>query len=259
MNEEIKISINRFNFSYDGKIKVLHNISLDIVKNEITCFIGPSGCGKSTLLKCINSVNESIKSRHSEGIITIDGHQILEKGEPTRIRSEEYKKPRVSMVKQRYSLEHHSVFHHIAQVLKEVGIHNKSEYKDRVEYYLKKVCLWEEVKDRLLDSAQDLSRGQQQRLSLAVAIAGNADIILLDCPTSALDPVSTEMIEELLVELKEKHTILLVTNMMGLAARVSEYTAFLYQGQVYEYDRTTKVFMNPAVAETEYFVTHGFV
>ena len=258
MSDDIKISVNHFSFSYDGKIKVLHDVSINILKNEITCFIGPSGCGKSTILKCINSVNSPIRYRFIDGIITIDGHEILEKGEPTRVTST-FHKPTVGMVKQRYSLEHHSVFDTVADAVKKEGVADLSDIKDKVEFYLKKVNLWDEVKDRLKDLAVHLSRGQQQRLAIAKTIAAKPEILLLDCPTSALDPISREMIEELLISLKENYTIILVTNIMELAARVSSYTAFFYQCQILEYDKSTKIFLNPSVPETEYYVTHGFI
>jgi phosphate transport system ATP-binding protein len=258
MSDDIKIAVNHFSFSYDGKIKVLHDISINILRNEITCFIGPSGCGKSTLLKCINSVNNPIRYKFIDGIITIDGHEIMEKGEPTRLTSS-FHRPTVGMVKQRYNLESHTIFDTVATAVKKDKSSEKENIDDMVEYFLKKVNLWDETKNRLKDPATHLSRGQQQRLSIAKAIASNPEILLLDCPTSALDPISRETVEDLLVELKGEHTVILVTNIMELAARVSAYTAFFYQCQILEYDKSTKIFLNPSVPETEYYVTHGFI
>ncbi len=256
MSEKIKLALNNFNFSYDGKIAVLHDITFDIIENEITAIIGPSGCGKTTLLKCIAGANDNFIKKYHEGVISMDGVQILTKGEaPQKIDADNI----FGIVSQSVELPKKTIYAGLASSIKKSGIKNESDINDIIQDTLKKVILWEEVKDRLNESTLTLSLGQQQRLAMALAIAKNPQILLLDCPTSALDPISRQNIEDLLIELKNRFTIIITTNIMGVAARTSAQTLFLYLGQVYEYDKTTKIFTNPEIEETDYFIKQSFV
>ncbi len=256
MSENIKLALNHFNFSYDDKIAVLHDISIDITENNITAIVGPSGCGKSTLLKCIAGANDHFIKNHHEGVISMNGQQILTKGEaPQKIDIEKI----MGYVPQKVEFAKRSILSNITSSIRISGIINEKEILRKVEIILKRVKLWDEVKERLDESTTNLSHGQRQRLAIAVAIAKEPEILLLDCPTSDLDPISRYIIEDLLIELKNDFTILVATNIMGVAARISSYTVFLYLGQVFEYDKTTKIFTNPEVDETDYFIKQGFV
>ncbi|RMD98114.1 MAG: phosphate ABC transporter ATP-binding protein, partial [Calditrichaeota bacterium] len=237
---EVAISIQHLNFYY-GEKQALHDITLDIPKNQITAFIGPSGCGKSTLLRCINRLNDLIEDTRLEGTIEIEGKNIYD---PSTDVIELRKN--TGMVFQKSTPFPKSIYENIAYGPKIAGIRHKKTLDEIVEKSLRSAALWEEVKDRLKDSALGLSGGQQQRICIARAIAVEPKIILMDEPCSALDPIATAKIEELMLELKKNYTIVIVTHNMQQAARVSDRTAFLWMGKLIEYDLTSKIFTNPA-------------
>lgn len=249
---EKKIFAEDLSVFYGAK-KALHNISLDISANEVTAFIGPSGCGKSTLLRTFNRMNDLVDGIRITGSVMIDRSNIYD-GDVDVVAL----RKRVGMVFQKSTPFPKSIFDNIAFGPRLNGISNKSALEGIVEQSLKKSALWEEVHDRLHSSALGLSGGQQQRLCIARAIAVDPDILLMDEPCSALDPISTAKIEELILELKKNYTIVIVTHNMQQAARVSEYTAFFYMGHLVEYDKTRKIFTNPAKKETEDYVTGRF-
>jgi len=236
-----------------GQAKALKEISLSIPERLVTAFIGPSGCGKSTFLRCFNRMNDLIDSVRIEGTVSIGGHDIYAKD----VDVIELRK-RVGMVFQKSNPFPKSIYENIAYGLRLHGIKGKSELDGIVEQSLKGAALWEEVKDRLQSSALGLSGGQQQRLCIARAIAIKPEIILMDEPASALDPIATARIEELILELKRDFTIVIVTHNMQQAARISDYTAFFYLGSLIEYDNTTKIFTNPKQKQTEDYVTGRF-
>ena len=238
---------------YYGKAKALKNINLAIREKVVTAFIGPSGCGKSTLLRCFNRMNDLIDGVRIEGKVGIDGYDIY--GPDVDVI--ELRK-RVGMVFQKSNPFPKSIYENIAYGLKLHGTKSKSEIDAVVEKSLRGAALWEEVKDRLHQSALGLSGGQQQRLCIARAIAIRPEVILMDEPASALDPLATSKIEDLILELKREFTIVIVTHNMQQAARVSDFTAFFYIGEMVEYDTTTKIFTNPAKKQTEDYVTGRF-
>ncbi len=238
---------------YYGKAKALKEISIAIQEKVVTAFIGPSGCGKSTLLRCLNRMNDLIDGVRTEGSIRIAGHDINSRD----VDVIELRK-RVGMVFQRSNPFPKSIYENIAYALRLQGTKSRSELDGIVETSLKGAALWDEIKDRLHTSALGLSGGQQQRLCIARAIAIRPEIILMDEPASALDPIATAKVEELILDLKKDFTIVIVTHNMQQAARISDYTAFFYLGALIEYGRTGKIFTNPAQKQTEDYVTGRF-
>jgi phosphate transport system ATP-binding protein len=238
---------------YYGAAKALKDISVTIGEKVVTAFIGPSGCGKSTLLRCYNRMNDLIDNVRIEGDIEIGGENIYSKD----VDVIELRK-RVGMVFQRSNPFPKSIYENIAYGLKLHGTTSKSDLDAIIEKSLTGAALWDEVKDRLHTSALGLSGGQQQRLCIARAIAIQPEIILMDEPASALDPIATSKIEELILQLKKDFTIVIVTHNMQQAARISDYTAFFYLGQLIEFDSTLKIFTNPSKKQTEDYVTGRF-
>lgn len=254
MNNPIydKITVNNLCFYY-GSNQVLKNIDLTIKENTILALIGPSGCGKSTFLRCINRMNDIIHGIKLTGDILIDNDSIYRsKYDVTSLRR------KVGMVFQKSNPFPKSIFDNIAYGLKINGMKNKYDIESIVEKSLKSTALWDEVKDRLRESAMGLSGGQQQRLCIARTIAVQPDIILMDEPASALDPISTQKIEELIQTLKQNYTIVIVTHNMQQAARVSDYTAFFYMGELIETNRTDIIFTKPEREMTENYITGKF-
>lgn len=246
------IEVKNFSFWY-GDAKVLHEQTFDMPKQRVTAFIGPSGCGKSTLLRCFNRMNDLIDGIRHDGDVLIGGQSIFDPAlEVISLRK------RVGMVFQKYNPFPKSIYENIVYALRVAGRNRKSELDEVVERSLRGSALWEEVKDRLQDSALGLSGGQMQRLCIARAIANQPEILLMDEPCSALDPVATGKIEELIHELKKQFTIVIVTHNMQQAARVSDRTAFFYLGKLIEYDETQKIFMNPQNPQTEDYVSGRF-
>ncbi len=233
-----------------GKDQALKGIDLDVPANQVTAFIGPSGCGKSTLLRCFNRMNDLVDICRVEGKILLDGEDIYARGvDVAELRR------KVGMVFQKPNPFPKSIYENVAYGLRLQGVSNKAVLDEVVEGSLRGAALWDEVKDRLGDNAFGLSGGQQQRLVIARAIAIEPEVILLDEPASALDPISTLKIEELIHELKEKYTILIVTHNMQQAARVSDYTAFMYLGDLVEFGETTTLFTDPEKKQTEDYIT----
>lgn len=254
MQEKIKIKVENFNFYY-GNFQALKNLNLPIYEKRITAIIGPSGCGKSTLLRCFNRMHDLYPNIRYEGSITLypDNINIISKeADPLYIRR------RIGMVFQKPNPFPKSIFENVAYGLRINGVNNKKIIEERVEKALRDAGLWDEVKDRLKENAYALSGGQQQRLCIARAIAVEPEVLLFDEPTSALDPISTAKIEDLLVELKQKVTIVIVTHNMQQAARISCYTAFMYLGELIEFDQTEKIFTNPGKKLTEDYITGRF-
>jgi phosphate transport system ATP-binding protein len=246
------IGVRDFNFYYAG-VQALHSITLDIPDKQVTAFIGPSGCGKSTFLRSINRMNDIIPEAHAEGTITIDGQNIYGPGtDAVELRR------RVGMVFQKSNPFPKSIYENVAYGLRIGGVRNKRQLDATVERSLVRAALWDEVKDRLHGSALALSGGQQQRLCIARALAVDPEILLMDEPASALDPIATSKIEELIYELKDNYTIVIVTHNMQQAARVSNRTAFFMLGKLVEYGDTRQIFMNPREKMTEDYVTGRF-
>ncbi len=250
--EEVQICARDFNFYY-GKFHALKNINLDVHRNRVTAFIGPSGCGKSTLLRAFNRMYELYPEQRAQGELRLDGRNILDRDvDLIDLRA------RVGMVFQKPTPFPMSIYDNIAFG---VSMHEKlsrSAMDERVEWALRKGALWEEVKDKLKQGGTSLSGGQQQRLCIARCIAVKPDVLLLDEPTSALDPISTARIEELIMELKRDFTIVIVTHNMQQAARVSDYTAYMYLGELIEVGRTDRIFIKPEKRETEDYITGRF-
>jgi phosphate transport system ATP-binding protein len=248
-----KIQAEGLNFFY-GDTRALQDISIRIQPNVVTAFIGPSGCGKSTFLRTLNRMNDIIPDTRVEGKLLIDGNDIYERGiDVVALRR------RVGMVFQKSNPFPKSVFDNIAYGLRVNNMDSsRAEVEERVEQSLRQAALWDEVKDRLHDSALAMSGGQQQRLCIARALAVRPDILLMDEPASALDPIATQRIEELVYDLKKDYTIVIVTHNMQQAARVSDFTAFFWLGRLVEYDRTQKIFTNPGEKLTEDYVTGRF-
>lgn len=235
---------------YYGDNEALTDISMRVARRRVTALIGPSGCGKTTLLRCFNRMNDLIDDVRITGKIELNGMEI----HSTSVDIAQLRR-RVGMVFQRPNPFPKSIYENVAYGLRLQGRLPKSEVDDRVEWALKNAALWEEVSDRLNESALDMSGGQQQRLVIARAIAVQPDVLLLDEPASALDPISTLKIEELIHQLKQDYTILIVTHNMQQAARVSDYTGFLYLGKLVEYDTTNIIFTNPTEKQTEDYIT----
>ncbi|MDO9054779.1 MAG: phosphate ABC transporter ATP-binding protein PstB [Gallionella sp.] len=247
-----RVTVRDLNFYY-GKAQALNNINLDIAEKKVTAFIGPSGCGKSTLLRTFNRMYELYPKQKATGSIVLDGKNILDKNQDlNKLRA------KVGMVFQKPTPFPMSIHDNIAFGVKLYQSLNKHDMEERVEWALRKAALWDEVKDKLTQSGMGLSGGQQQRLCIARAIAVKPEVLLLDEPTSALDPISTAHIEKLIDELKEDFTIVIVTHNMQQAARVSDYTAYMYLGDLMEFGDTSTVFTNPKRKETEDYITGRF-
>lgn len=239
--------------AFYGANHVLKDITMEIKENTVTAFIGPSGCGKSTFLRMFNRMNDYIETFRKEGDIFINGKEIYKKS----VKLEELRQD-IGMVFQKPNPFPKSIFENAAYGLKVRGVRDNKEISERVEKSLKKAALWNEVKDQLDKSAFSLSGGQQQRLCIARALAVKPSIILMDEPASALDPISTAKIEELITELKQQYTIVIVTHNMQQAARVSDKTAFFYLGELIEFGKTSEIFTNPRNKQTENYVTGRF-
>jgi phosphate transport system ATP-binding protein len=246
------LEIRNLNFYY-GKFQGLKNINLDIIENKVTAFIGPSGCGKSTLLRTLNRMYDLYPGQRAEGEINFYGENILNPKQDLNLL-----RARIGMVFQKPTPFPMSIYDNIAFGVKLYERLGKIEMDERVEWALKKAALWNEVKDKLNQSGLSLSGGQQQRLCIARGVAVKPSILLLDEPTSALDPISTGKVEELVNELKSDYTIAIVTHNMQQAARVSDYTAFMYLGELVEYNATKQIFLKPDRKETEDYITGRF-
>ncbi|HPQ39633.1 MAG TPA: phosphate ABC transporter ATP-binding protein PstB [bacterium] len=248
----IKISARNLDFYY-GSFQALHGITMDFMENEVTALIGPSGCGKSTFLRTINRMNDIIPGSRVNGEITFEEQNIYGPGvDVVQVRR------RIGMVFQRPNPFPKTIFNDVAYGLKINGVSNRAELRDRVEHSLKAAAIWDEVKDRLNESALGLSGGQQQRLCIARALAIQPEVVLMDEPASALDPIATQKIEELIVELKKDYTIIIVTHNMQQAARVSDVTAFFYLGKLIEVGQTDVIFTRPKLKQTEDYITGHF-
>ncbi|MBT8765966.1 phosphate ABC transporter ATP-binding protein PstB [Pseudomonas boanensis] len=247
--ETVALEVPGLSLFYGDK-QALHNVAMNIPKQRVTAFIGPSGCGKSTLLRCFNRMNDLVDGCRVDGEIRLDGKDIYRKGEDVA----ELRR-RVGMVFQKPNPFPKSIYENVVYGLRIQGINKKRVLDEAVEWALKGAALWDEVKDRLHESALGLSGGQQQRLVIARTIAVEPEVLLLDEPCSALDPISTLKVEELIYELKNKYTIVIVTHNMQQAARVSDYTAFMYMGKLIEFGDTDTLFTNPAKKQTEDYIT----
>jgi phosphate transport system ATP-binding protein len=249
---DIKVRVNDLTLHY-GTNPALKNINMEIPEKMVTAFIGPSGCGKSTFLRTLNRMNDLIDNVKIEGEVMIDGLNIYNKDiDVVNLRK------RVGMIFQKSNPFAKSVYDNVAFGPRINGISQRNKLDEIVEYSLKQAAIWDEVKGRLHNSALSLSGGQQQRLCIARTLAVNPDIILMDEPASALDPISTSKIEELIHELKQQYTIIIVTHNMQQAARTSDFTAFFYLGELVEFNRTEKMFSNPAKKQTEDYISGRF-
>lgn len=249
---QIKISVESMNFYY-GRLQALRQVSADIQTHQVTAFIGPSGCGKSTFLRTMNRMNDLIPDARCEGKVLLDGIDIYQKNiDITQIRR------KVGMVFQKSNPFPKTVYENVAYGLKIAGSKDKATIDEFVERSLKQAALWEEVKDKLHDSALKLSGGQQQRVCIARALAVEPEVLLMDEPASALDPISTAKIEELILDLKQTFTIVIVTHNMQQAARISDFTGFFYLGELVEFNTTSKIFTAPSNRKTEDYVTGRF-
>ena len=251
-DQNLRIAIRDLNFYY-GKFHAIKNVSMDIQSNKVTAFIGPSGCGKSTLLRTFNRLHELYPQNRATGQILLDGRNVLDsKVDPTLLRA------RVGMVFQKPTPFPMSIYDNIAFGVKLYERLNSRQMDERVEWALTKAALWNEVKDKLNQSGNGLSGGQQQRLCIARCIAIRPEVILLDEPCSALDPISTAHIEELVHDLKSDYTVVIVTHNMQQAARVSDFTAYMYLGELIEFDETDRIFTKPTQKATEDYITGKF-
>jgi phosphate transport system ATP-binding protein len=247
-----KIEIKHIDFYY-GSFHALKNISLNIESHSVVAFIGPSGCGKTTLLRLINRMNDLIPDTRLSGNIFIEGNDIYQKGMAV-----DKLRKNVGMVFQRPNPFPKSIYENVAYGLRVNGVRNEKFIRQRVEETLKDAALWDEVKDKLKKSAFELSGGQQQRLCIARAMAISPSVLLMDEPASALDPIATAKIEELVRELKKEYTIVIVTHNMQQAARISDKTAYFYLGEMIEYDNTNIIFTNPSKESTQNYITGRF-
>ena len=251
-NQNDQIKVNDFSVYYE-KFQAVKNVTCGFKKGAVTAMIGPSGCGKSTLLRAINRMNDLIPICHTTGEIIIDDLNIYSpRVDVVKLRQQ------VGMVFQKPNIFPKSIYDNITFGPKLLGIKNKATLNDIVEQSLQQAAIWDEVKDRLNNNALGMSGGQQQRLCLARALAVNPEVLLMDEPTSALDPKATASIEELISELREKYTIVIVTHNMQQAARVSDFTAFMYEGTLIEYGQTNQIFTNPKNQQTENYITGRF-
>ena len=252
MDNSIKMSTRDLDFYYVD-FRALHRISLDFHENQVTALIGPSGCGKSTLLRCLNRMNDLIPYSRVEGRVLLDGNDIYDPNlDVVALRRN------VGMVFQKPNPFPKTIYENVAYGLRVNGIKDKSFLAERVENSLKQAALWDEVKERLHDSALGLSGGQQQRLCIARAMAVEPEVLLMDEPASALDPIATQKIEELIHDLKKRYTIIIVTHNMQQAARVSDITAFFYLGEIIEVDQTETLFTRPKLKQTSDYITGRF-
>ena len=252
MANAVKMESKSLDFFY-GDFKALQDINLSFIENQVTALIGPSGCGKSTFIRCLNRMNDLIPETHVNGSLELDGEDIYDpKVDVVDLRR------RVGMVFQKPNPFPKTIFENVAYGLKVNGISDKDFIAERVETSLKGAALWDEAKDRLHDNALGLSGGQQQRLCIARAMAVEPEILLMDEPASALDPIATQKIEELIFELKKTYTIIIVTHSMQQAARVSDMTAFFYMGTLVEVDKTETLFTRPKHKQTEDYITGRF-
>lgn len=250
--KDIKIEVKKLDLFY-GEKQALRNINIEIPDKKVTAFIGPSGCGKSTFLRVINRMNDLIDNCRIEGEVRIDGIDIYDKNlDVVNLRKN------VGMVFQKSNLFPKSIFENIVFGSRLNGVKDKKVLNEIVERTAVQAAIWDEIKDRLNEPALSLSGGQQQRLCIARALAVKPQIILMDEPASALDPLSTAKVEELILDLKKEYTIVIVTHNMQQAARVSDYTAFFYMGDLIEVDKTTKMFTNPKQKQTEDYITGRF-
>jgi phosphate transport system ATP-binding protein len=245
-----KLRASNVDFFY-GKFQALHNVSIDFPENQITALIGPSGCGKSTFLRTLNRINDTIRGARVTGEVVLDGNSIMQV-DVTELRR------RVGMVFQRPNPFPKSIFDNIAYGVRINGLARRSEIHDVVERSLRRAALWEEVKDKLNKSAYALSGGQQQRLCIARALAVDPEVLLLDEPCSALDPIATSKIEELLLSIRDQCTLIIVTHNMQQAARVADLTGFFLMGRLVEFNKTDFIFKTPAKKETEDYITGRF-
>jgi len=252
MSGEVKVAIKNLSFFY-GQLQALKNITLSLEKNKVTAFIGPSGCGKSTILRVLNRIYELYPNQRAEGEVLLDGVDILSPKQDLNIL-----RAKVGMVFQAPTPFPMTIFDNIAFGLKLYERLPRSELEGRVENALQRAALWDEVKDKLHASGTSLSGGQQQRLCIARSVATRPEIILLDEPCSALDPISTAKIEELIAELSDDYTIAIVTHNMQQASRVSDYTAFMFLGELIEFGTTEKLFTTPGNKRTEDYITGRF-
>jgi len=252
MEKGLKIGIHDLDFFYSD-FHALKKISLEIYSRQVTAFIGPSGCGKSTLLRCLNRMNDLIPNSRAQGKVLLDGDNIYDPDvDVVTLRR------RIGMVFQKPNPFPKTVFENVAYGLRVNGVRNKAFIGEQVEKSIRRAALWDEVKDRLYDSALGLSGGQQQRLCIARALAVEPEVLLMDEPCSALDPIATQKIEELIDQLKEAYTIIIVTHNMQQAARVSDVTAFFYLGQLIEEGKTHSLFTRPKLKQTEDYITGRF-
>ncbi|CDX34609.1 high-affinity phosphate transport protein (ABC superfamily, atp_bind) [Mesorhizobium sp. ORS 3359] len=250
--EKAKIEVKNLNFYY-GQSKALKDINLSLPERSVTAFIGPSGCGKSTLLRVLNRIYELYPKQSAEGQVLLDGKNILDRSQDLNLL-----RTKIGMVFQKPTPFPMSIYENIAFGVRLYEKISKAEMDSRVESALKRAALWNEVKDKLNASGQSLSGGQQQRLCIARTVAVKPEVILLDEPASALDPLSTAKIEELIDELQADYTIVIVTHNMQQAARVSRQTAFMYLGELVEFDRTEKIFTSPREKRTQDYITGRF-
>lgn len=246
---ETCIRVENLNLFYSEK-QALHNVTMEMPRKKVTAYIGPSGCGKSTLLRCINRMNDLVDDVRIDGKILLDGEDVYDKSVNVAAL-----RRRVGMVFQKPNPFPKTIYENVAYGLRIQGVNDRRVLDEIVEKSLRGAALWDEVKNRLNDNALGMSGGQQQRLVIARAIAIEPEVILLDEPASALDPISTLKIEELIGELKEKYTIVIVTHNMQQAARVSDYTAFMYMGELIEFGETSELFTNPVKKQTEDYIT----
>ncbi|MFA5082391.1 MAG: phosphate ABC transporter ATP-binding protein PstB [Hydrogenophilaceae bacterium] len=252
ISEEAVLKIRKLDFYY-GTFKGLNNVNLDIARHKVTAFIGPSGCGKSTLLRTFNRMYDLYPGQRAEGEITFNGRNLLDRKQDVNL-----VRAKIGMVFQKPTPFPMTIYENIAFGVRLYEKLSASEMNDRVEWALNKAALWGEVKDKLQQSGLSLSGGQQQRLCIARAVAVKPEIVLLDEPTSALDPISTAKVEELIDELKLDYTIAIVTHNMQQAARISDYTAFMYLGELIEFGKTDELFVKPRVPQTEDYITGRF-
>lgn len=252
MSNEIKMATRNMSFYY-GSFKAIDDISLEFRSNQVSALIGPSGCGKSTYLRSLNRMNDIIPGTRVEGQVFLDGEDVY----GSSVDVVEIRK-RVGMVFQKPNPFPKTIFNDVAYGLRIKGVKNRAELQDRVEGSLKAAAIWDEVKDRLNKPALSLSGGQQQRLCIARALAIEPEVLLMDEPASALDPIATQKIEELIRELKKRYTIIIVTHNMQQAARISDVTAFFYMGKLIEIDKTDIMFTKPNLKQTEDYITGRF-
>jgi phosphate transport system ATP-binding protein len=249
---EVALEVRNLNLYY-GKAQALYDVTLNVPRGHVLAFIGPSGCGKSTLLRCFNRMNDLVDGCRVEGQVIVDGRNVFERS----VNVAELRR-RVGMVFQKPNPFPKSVYENVAYGLRLLGVKNKGQLDEAVERALRQAALWDEVKDRLQSSGLSLSGGQQQRLVIARAIALEPEVLLLDEPCSALDPIATAKIEDLLDDLKKKYTIVIVTHSMQQAARVSDFTGFMYMGKLIEFGETKALFTHPTNQQTHDYITGRF-